>query len=164
MSLELRRQGVRVTTFCPGPISTDILGSAVQGAQMRCHRKIWPKRSPIWLKFHQRLKYRSYWFNQHHDGNKYRCGSQFLQSYRPLFSSIKLGENYFLREESADITSARLRYEGLRSNQEYYKRGIQRLNRLSQSWMSIQETQTRQMQTTHISSWLINRISRRSLA
>ena len=27
MSLELRRQGVRVTTFCPGPISTDILGS-----------------------------------------------------------------------------------------------------------------------------------------
>ena len=27
MSLELRQQGVRVTTFCPGPISTDILGS-----------------------------------------------------------------------------------------------------------------------------------------
>ncbi len=27
MSLELRQQGVRVTTFCPGPISTEILGS-----------------------------------------------------------------------------------------------------------------------------------------
>lgn len=26
VSLELRQQGVRVTTFCPGPISTDILG------------------------------------------------------------------------------------------------------------------------------------------
>ena len=123
MSLELRQQGVRMTTFCPGPISTDILGSGT-GPQMRCHRKIWPKRSPIWLKFHQRLKYRSYWFNQHHDGNKYRCGSRFLQSYRPLFSDINLGENSFLREESAYITSARLRCEGLRSNQEYCKRGI----------------------------------------
>ena len=96
----------------------------VQGTQMRCHRKIWPKRLPIWLKFHQRLKYRSYWFNQYHDGNKYRCGSRFLQLYRRLFSGINLSENSFLRGESAYITSARLRWEGLRSDQEYCKRVV----------------------------------------